>query len=404
MDTVAKNGSIFTKETVNVDSLMPLFPVALFTFRALHPDTRCPLTVPEIVMIPSAVQCIRFGRIFALIAFFLCACQYAGAKELRGDVIIMKNGDRFTGEVKGLQSGVLYVDTTYVSANIALDWAQVKEVQSKAMYLITLASGVHVTGRIERTAADQVRPEDVTIHNEDHDVHVPSADIVELSIQKSSIWRQLKGSLDAGVGFTSGNSQVNVTTNAVASYSTPNWAAAASLGTSFDGQAAGTKTNRNDLSLGGQRFLSRNSYLGGLVDFLHSSQQDLDLRTTAGGGYGRYLKRSGTTEFRWLAGVVYTKESFTTVTSPSDSNAEALLGVDYDSFRFKVGEIHMQVMMFPGLSDYGRIRTTTNNSLVIKLTNNFHFNLTFWDNYDSRPPATAKNNELGLSSGIGWSF
>jgi hypothetical protein len=355
-------------------------------------------------MIPSAVQCIRFGRIFVLIAFFLCACQYAGGKELRGDVIIMKNGDRFTGEVKGLQSGVLYVDTTYVSANIALDWAQVKEVQSKAMYLITLASGVHVTGRIERTAADQVRPEDVTIHNEDHDVHVPSADIVELSIQKSSIWRQLKGRLDAGVGFTSGNSQVNVTTNAVASYSTPNWAAATSLGTSFDGQAAGTKTNRNDLSLGGQRFLSRNSYLGGLVDFLHSSQQDLDLRTTAGGGYGRYLKRSGTTEFRWLAGVVYTKESFTTVTSPSDSNAEALLGVDYDSFRFKVGEIHMQVMVFPGLSDYGRIRTTTNNSLVIKLTNNFHFNLTFWDNYDSRPPATAKNNELGLSSGIGWSF
>jgi hypothetical protein len=355
-------------------------------------------------MMPFTLRCAALARICRLLALLLCTCQYAEAKELRGDVIIMKNGDRFTGEVKSLQSGVLYFDTTYVSANIALDWTQVKEVQSKAMYLITLASGVHVTGRIERTSADQVHPEDVTIHNEEHDVHVPSADIVELSVQKSSIWRQLKGSLDAGVSFTSGNHQVNVTTNAAAGYTTPKWAAAASLGTSFDDQSGGIKTNRNDLSLGGQRFLSRNSYLGGLVDFLHSSQQDLDLRTTAGGGYGRYWKRTGTTDFRWLAGVVYTEESFTTVTSPSDSNAEALLGVDYDSFRFKVGEVHMQVLVFPGLSDYGRIRTTTNNSLMIKLTNNFHFNLTFWDNYDSRPPATAKNNELGLSSGIGWSF
>jgi hypothetical protein len=45
----------------------------------------------------------------------------------------------------------------------------------------------------------------------------------------------------------------------------------------------------------------------------------------------------------------------------------------------------MQVFVFPGLSDYGRIRSTTNDSLVIKLTNNFHFTFSFWDNYDSRP-------------------
>jgi hypothetical protein len=355
-------------------------------------------------MMPCVLRCAALSRICGLLALVICSSQYVGAKELRGDVVIMKNGDRFTGEVKGLQSGVLYFDTKYVSANIALDWTQVQEVQSKAMYLITLASGVHVTGKIERAAPGKEATEDVTIHS-DHDIRVPSADIVEMSTQKPSFWRQLQGSLDAGVTYTSGNSQATVTTDAIVGYTTPKWAATASLGTSFSGQSEGTKTNRNDLSIGGQRFLSRNSYLGGLVDFLHSSQQDLDLRTTVGGGYGRYWKRSGNTSLRWLGGVVYTKESFTTtVTSPSDSNAEALIGVDYDSFRFKVGEIHMQVLVFPGLSDFGRIRTTTNNSLVIKLTNNFHFTLSFWDNYDSRPPVTAKNNELGLSSGIGWSF
>jgi hypothetical protein len=53
----------------------------------------------------------------------------------------------------------------------------------------------------------------------------------------------------------------------------------------------------------------------------------------------------------------------------------------------------MVAFVFPGLSDYGRIRTTTNDSLVIKLTNNFHFTFSFWDKYDGRPPTTVKKNE-----------
>jgi hypothetical protein len=123
--------------------------------------------------------------------------------------------------------------------------------------------------------------------------------------------------------------------------------------------------------------LGRNAYLGGLLDFLHSSQQNLDLRTTLGGGYGRYWKRTGNTQLRWIGGIVYTRESFSMVTQPSDSNAEGLVGVAYDSYRLKVGEIHMQIFVFPGLSDYVHIRTTTKDILVIKLTNNLHFTFSF---------------------------
>jgi Protein of unknown function, DUF481 len=355
-------------------------------------------------MISLTARAATFLRIFSLVVLALTACDRLCAKALRGDVVTMKNGDRFTGEVKRLQSGVLYIETDYASSNLAVDWAQVQNVKSTAMYLITLSSGVHVTGKLERLPGTGETGEDVTILSDTRDLHLPHQEVVEMQTQKPSFWRQLQGSLDAGTSFTSGNGQVTANTDLNLSYSTPKWAAAAAVGTSFNDQSGGTKTNRNDASVGGQLFLGRNSYIGGLLDFLHSSQQDLDLRTTAGGGYGRYFKRTGTTDFRWLGGVVYTREAFATVTHPSDSNAEGLIGLDYDSFHFKVGEIHLQLLVFPGLSDYGRIRTTTNNQLVIKLTNNFHFTFSFWDNYDSRPPVTAKNNELGLSSAIGWSF
>jgi hypothetical protein len=343
-------------------------------------------------------------RLVLIAVLVLAAAQIASGKALRGDVVTMKNGDRFTGEVKRLQSGVLYIETDYASSNLAVDWSQVQNVKSTAMYLITLSNGRHVTGQLERLPGTGDIGDNVTILNGDQTVKIPPPEVVQIETQKSSWWRQLQGSIDAGTSFTSGNGQIAANTDVNVSYMTAGWSAAAALGTSFGDQDGGTRTNRNDISLTGEKFLNRNSYVGGLVDFLHSSQQDLNLRTTAGGGYGRFIRRTGTTDFRWIAGAVYTQENFSTVGQPSDSNAEGLLGMGYDSYRFKVGEIHTQILVFPGLSDYGRVRVTATNALVIKLTNNFHFTFSFWDNYDSRPPTTAKNNELGLSSAIGWSF
>jgi len=102
---------------------------------------------------------------------------------------------------------------------------------------------------------------------------------------------------------------------------------------------------------------------------------------------------------------VFTNESFdTTAGQPSDQNLEVVAGLQYNYIRFNFGEFDSQVRVFPGLTDTGRVRLTTNNSLTIKLRNNFSLAFTFWDNFDSRPPTTARKNELGTSSGIGWSF
>ena len=317
----------------------------------------------------------------------------------------MNNGDRFTGDVKSLLNGVLYVKTDYVDQNIGVDWAQVRTVQSTAVYQVTLVNGMHITGKIERVSPDKGREKNFVIENAGHSTTIEAGQVAEISTQKETFLRQLTGSIDAGYSYSSGNSQKTINNDASANYATPGWTAGASLSTSFSGQADAAKTNRIDGTLTGELFLSHNSYLGFYNDYLHSSQQELDLRTTVGGGYGRYWIRTNTTGLRWIAGVVYAQEQFTTVAAqPSSSNAEGLLGASYDSYRFRFGEIHLQGALFPGMTDAGRIRASTNNTLRIKLVNNFYFSLGLWDNYDSRPPSTAKKNEFGASSSLGWSF
>ena len=191
-----------------------------------------------------------------------------------------------------------------------------------------------------------------------------------------------------------------------AAYKTPRWEVATSFDSTFSGQPGASKTNRQDLQGTFSKFLNRNSYALALSDFLHSSQQDLTLRTTFGGAYGRYVKRTTTSNLAWLVGVVYIHESFgTSAGNPSDQNMEGLLGLQYSYVRFNFGDLIFRCGRSQGLTvDAGRVRVTTNNSLTIKLKNNFHLAFTFWDNFDSRPPVTARKNELGTSTGIGWSF
>ncbi len=334
----------------------------------------------------------------------LLACLGSSARSIRKDVVVMNNGDHFTGQVKRLQNGLLFLETEYVSGNIALDWNQVQSVQSTAIYRIVLNNGKILEGKIERTSGEKANSDDVTIHEATEEVQLPSTDITSIDTKKPTFWRQLQGSIDFGYSYASGNGQSSLNFDTDATYKTKAWQVVTSVSSTFSGQSGASSTNVQESDTTFAKFLGRNSFVASLTDFLHSSRQDLNLRTTLGGGYGRYLKRTTNSNLAWLGGIAYINESFDSAGQPSDQSMEAVAGLQYNYVRFNFGEFNSQLRVFPGLTDTGRVRLTTNNSLTIKLRNNFQLQFTFWDNFDSRPPTTARKNELGISSGIGWSF
>jgi putative salt-induced outer membrane protein YdiY len=322
----------------------------------------------------------------------------------RHDTVIMKNGDHLTGEIKRLEQGILYIETDYFSGSVGVDWIQVEKVESKATFQVVLSDGTRLTGSISKVeAAGSGR--DFKVYARDAEVPVSGADVVRIDSRKQTFWRQLKGSIELGYNFTSGNNQSSLSTSASAVYAAERWAVGTSYNTSFSGQAGGTTTNLFESQTFADRFLNRNSFVLGLGDFLHSSQQDLSLRTTLGGGYGRYLKRNNQNSLRWLIGIDYTKANYQAgLSQPTQNNVELLLGTEYQLFHFDRYTLQSQFLLFPGLSDFGRVRFTTNNTFSVRLSNNFYLNFSFWDNFDSNPPLSAKKNATGLSTGLGWTF
>jgi hypothetical protein len=344
---------------------------------------------------------VRFG-----LAVLLVALTSREAQANRSDLVVMKNGDHLSGEIKKLESGVLYIKLEYVSGSIGVDWKQVEKAQSGGLYEITLQNGDHYDGTIEKMSDSEGTGKDVVIRMRGTSIRVPASSVVEVQGKKENIWRQLTGSISFGASFTSGNNQTALNTGASLGYPARTWAVGASYTSSFSGQSSASQTNLQELQAGYEHYLNRNSFVLGISDFLHSSQQELNLRTTFGAAYGRYVKRTSENSLRWFGGTVYTHEAFqSTLAQPTDQNVEALLGGQYELYRFDRYTLQSQLLVYPGLSDFGRARLTTKSSLNVKLPNNFSLTFTFWDNYDSKPPLrSAKRNELGVSTSVGWTF
>lgn len=318
----------------------------------------------------------------------------------------MKNGDKITGEIKRLERGQLYIETEYATDPIPVDWLQVDRIESKARYQIELDNGQRLTGTIAKVSSSEAPGQDFQIQEGGALERLRSAEIVGIQSQKASFWRQLRGTVDYGFSYTSGNQQTSSNLGASVSYPSTRFKMDASLNSSITSQAQAGRTNRQNVSTTSQFYLSRHAFIGSLVDFLTSNQQSLDLRTTLGGGYGRYVIRNSRTQLAWIAGSVYIKELYdpTSGLNPKQQNIEGLVGIEYSWYRFNRTELQTSFQLYPGLSDTGRVRSTLNSSVLVKLASDLYWKFSLWNTFDSKPPVKAKRNEFGVSTSFGWKF
>src|SRR5689334_23347544 len=82
-----------------------------------------------------------------ILILFLLAGGPAAARP-KVDIITMANGDRITGEIKGLNGGVLRVDLDYVDGTISLQWMKVARVESPQLFIVQTQDGSSYTGTL----------------------------------------------------------------------------------------------------------------------------------------------------------------------------------------------------------------------------------------------------------------
>ena len=351
---------------------------------------------------PPCLSPVLIRRITLLSVLLLVCPVFAKRTD---DVVVMNNGDKFTGEIKGLKYGELIFKSGYMKDSVHLDWKRVESLQSKDFYVVELSDGQRVKGRIQRMpGADEQKGFQIVVA--ESTIEVPTANVITIENQEISFWNQLTGSINYGFGFASGNNSANSSLSADVGYRTDKNSIRLATSSQFDRQKNAENTNRFTFDSQYGRALTPRWIAAGLFSALKSNAQDLNLRTTYGGGIGRKLVQTDRTNLLAIGGMAYTHENYFPQpgTEPIRNNAEALLGLTFSTFRFSKLDITSQSFLFPSLSDPGRFRLSSQSNLAIELVRNFHWNFSIYENYDTRPPVNAPKNDLGLTTSVGWTF
>ena len=350
----------------------------------------------------------RFGKatyesVF-LIVFLLIFSGSAVAKRT-DDVVILVNGDRMTGEIKNLTQGVFSFKSEYMEDSVRLNWQRVVRVESKDTYLITLTSGVMVTGTLGLSPRADNTSANFTIHALLGTTTHPQEEVIRILPLESTFLKRIDGSIDYGFNYNSGNTQYNSQLNAAASYRKERTYLAANASVNFSGQKEGSRTSRYYFDTNYRNYFRTKTFGGAMLSFLSSEQQSLDLRTTVGGLIGRNVVLTERTSLSIYGGAAYTRERYTALLGePQSSNAEALVGLDFYRFKFKTTDLSSRLIVYPSMSDPGRVRMALDANLRVEIFKDFYVGLNLYENFDSRPPVNALRNDLGISTSVGWKF
>jgi putative salt-induced outer membrane protein YdiY len=348
-------------------------------------------------------------RIFRAISFVFLAVVFLHSSVLakrKDDVVILENGDRMTGEIKSLAQGVLSFKAYYMADPVQLDWKRVTRIESKDNFIITLTSGSLYSGVLDLAPPERDFGENFVIREGKNTIKVRQEEVIKVVPTEESFLKQLNGSIDYGFNYTSGNEQYQSQLTATANYRKGAQYFMGSTSISFSGQSGGERSNRYNFNLGYRRVFREKWFGGGLIDFLSSDQQSLDLRTSVGALLGRSILLTDRSNLSLAGGMVITRERYDPASGlePLSTNAEALIGVDFYTFRFKTTEITSRLVIYPSLTVPGRVRAQLDSNLKIQIFKDFYWSFNLYENYDNKPPVSAKKNDLGISSSFGWKF
>src|SRR5215469_9332039 len=342
-----------------------------------------------------------------VLGFALLLTTPALARE-KTDVLVMRNGERMTCEIKGLSAGVLYVSFDYIDGTASVDWSKVARVESSQLFVVRTESGTVYTGRLESTETAAGRPVKIrVIETPEKGAVVERSQIVKMVGTSDKFWERFNGAIRAGVIYSKGNQSTQYTFGSEAAYVRERWDAQSSLDSNLSSSAGVNASTRNALRLGAFHLLpSKNWFYSGLIDFLQSSEQGISLQSTLGGGIGRYFRNTNRMSISIVGGAAWQRTTYQPSILPLDQQnlATALIIAEAKFFRFSKTSLSAGVALFPAISDPGRVRADTNASFYVKLFSDLKWNVTWYGNWDNRPPTGLSGSDYGTSSGLTWTF
>lgn len=318
------------------------------------------------------------------------------------DSLFFRNGSIIIGEVKTIKLGVINFDPDDAN-DITVQLIKLKTIS---------ASGVIF--RIE-TTADLVYYGRLIPSLKDGFVRiVHDRDTVEQQIEKISVLYPFK---DAFLDRFSGNATLGYTYTRSSNFGRVNFDLAASYLTRKDEITFGAtgiyslsdtafSRDQEDVNFKYNYYLGPTWFLTAFISYQRNLELGISRRYQQGLGIGNKFITTRHI-YGWLRTGVAINQQQSTDGVKSGTLTELFGQVQFNFFRFTVPKISFDFSqsVFYSLSQKDRIRNSGQTNLSWELISDFNLDLGFYNNYDSKPPASAISTfDFGIIFGVSYKF
>lgn len=334
----------------------------------------------------------------------------------KGDTVTFKNGDKLAGTFVNVRSGVLALKSD-VLGDVSIPLDKVQSFAAAKPAVIISTDKKIIRGQVELDPSGSWQ---VTANGTSQTVSAANVNVILLEDAyhnevevPAKPWQEWKGSANFGYAIQHGDQQThNLSTIVVATRERPtdllfmpHFRTNYGLTLLFSkAQQDGSAVTSNTIStnLREDYLLSPANFVFAMVQLDHVDAQSLYLQQTFGGGFGRDLIHTKRTLLSALGGVNYLHQRFEggTESKSVEGMVGEKLGVQIASWI----RLDHHFNFYPNFQYGGQYHYDTAANVALKINRRLSANAGLIDLYITNPPVGAHNNNVAVTTGLGYTF
>jgi len=337
----------------------------------------------------------------ALLATILLMPGLQALAAPKTDILIFKNGDRLTGELKSLKRGQLSFNTD-ATGTIGIEWDKVAQIISKQRIQVGMASGARYFGTLLEPAKDG----DVIVETAEGALDLQAGRIITMQPIEEKGLSAFDVDLTFGYNFAKSTGVKQGTFGLDVDYRTRLRVFAFDVLTTVSDSNSQEARQRQSLGFQFTRLWTNRWVSNGNVSLEQNDELGLNLRTSIGFGGGRFVVQSNSMLLLMQAGLQASRENLISEQEDTDS-VEMVLSADWDWFKFNAPELDWstKIQIIPSLTEKDRVRGEFDTSLKWEIVNDLKLGMSIYSSFDSQPQSDlAATSDYGVNTTVTYEF
>jgi len=335
----------------------------------------------------------RWFNIFLKFIFLIFLTgSLISAQGQKTDKVVLLNGDTLTGEILSMKLGML----TYKMdgpGTISIKWEYVTGIKSVKVFDFTLRNGEIIVSGLDSLFKSHKQ--------------ISLNDIIEIIPIKDRFLARLIGDVNLGFNYTKSNSILQSNFSSNITYVIPKREISLKLNSVLTNYGKDTSlTKKQDVIGNYMRNLDKNYFWDLSLGWQQNTELGLSSRYLVSGTFGWQPLTDNHNRLLAAGGLSYNQEQ-SVETGQFSGNLDALFTVNYKRFYYSTPKlsINASYLIYPGLSDWGRLRMQADLNVSVEIFKDFQTGLVFYYSYDNKPPqGSLSTNDYGILFSIGYIF